>query len=193
MGRVARGLELLRAEAGTATLQLVLAQGLCRLLPPYVGVRLRPRLLRAAGLRLGRGTTIWGALVLGGAHDPATMLSIGEECSINGGCTFDLAAPVRIGHNVSFGHDVLIVTAGHRIGPPGRRAGELEPAPVTIADGVWLGARSVVLPGVTIGAGSVVAAGAVVTRDVPPDVLVAGVPARVVRRYDVASHPIAGQ
>ena len=52
---------------------------------------------------------------------------------------------------------------------------------MTIGDGCWLGARAVVLPGVRIGAGSIVAAGALVTRDVPPNSLVAGVPAKLVR------------
>lgn len=178
---VRRAVGLARGEAGPLPLRLVLAQMACGALPPFTGVRLRPRLLRAAGVRIGRGTTIWGSVVLGGANDPTRNLLIGEECNLNGGCTFDLAAPVSLGHNVSFGHEVLVVTGSHRIGPPGRRAGELTAAPVTIGDGAWVGARATLLPGVTIGRGAVVAAGAVVTADVAPDTLVAGVPARPVR------------
>jgi acetyltransferase-like isoleucine patch superfamily enzyme len=74
-----------------------------------------------------------------------------------------------------------LVTAGHPVEPDQRRA-YFTAAPITIETNVWIGAAATVLPGVTVGAGSVVAAGAVVTRDVPPATLVAGVPARVVRR-----------
>jgi acetyltransferase-like isoleucine patch superfamily enzyme len=59
--------------------------------------------------------------------------------------------------------------------------------PIRIEDGVWIGSRVTVLPGVTIGAGAVIAAGAVVNRDVPPDTLVGGVPARVLRHLDEPS------
>ncbi|NTU65300.1 MAG: hypothetical protein HGB05_18340 [Chloroflexi bacterium] len=62
-----------------------------------------------------------------------------------------------------------------------QRAGATFSAPVTIQDGTWLGARCIVLPGVTVGRGSVVGAGSVVTKDVPPNTLVGGVPAKVIR------------
>lgn len=173
-----RIMALVRAELGTAPIRFVFAQAICGVLPPFVGVRLRTRMLRLGGLRIGRGTTIWGQILIGGSPDPARQLSFGDECMINGGCTFDVAAPITVGCNVAFGHEVLVVTGGHEVGPSGRRAGALTARPVTIGEGAWLGARAIVLPGVTIGAGAVVAAGAVVTRDVPPDTMVAGVPAR---------------
>ena len=62
------------------------------------------------------------------------------------------------------------------------------PAPIVIGDKVWIGANATVLPGVTIGKGAIVAAGAVVTRDVPPNTIVAGVPARVVREIRPGEH-----
>jgi acetyltransferase-like isoleucine patch superfamily enzyme len=65
-----------------------------------------------------------------------------------------------------------------------RRYAGLEALPVTIGAGVWVGARAMIMPGVTIGDGAVIAAGAVVTKDVPPNTLVAGVPARIVRELD---------
>jgi acetyltransferase-like isoleucine patch superfamily enzyme len=61
---------------------------------------------------------------------------------------------------------------------------DIEGAPIVIEDNVWLGANVVVMPGVTIGKHSVVAAGSVVTKDVPPDTIVAGVPAKVVKKLD---------
>ena len=94
---------------------------------------------------------------------------------------FDVSADIELGNDVAVGQQVLILTQTHRLGPSERRADVLTSAPVTIGDGCWIGARAVILPGVTIGPGAVVAAGAVVREDVPPDVLVAGVPARPVR------------
>ena len=105
-------------------------------------------------------------------------LTIGPNCWINVGCRFDLSDDISIGPGVALGHDVLILTSTHRLGDHHRRAAELTVGPVTIDEGAWIGARAVILPGRTIGAGAVVAAGAVVTQDVPPDVMVGGVPAR---------------
>lgn len=172
--------DVVRAELSVVSVRFCLAQALCGLLPPFVGVRTRTRVLRLGGLRLGRGTTVWGRIVVGGAADPARRLVLGEHCVVNGGCTFDVAAPITVGHDVAFGHEVLVVTGSHERGPSGRRAGALSAEPVVIGDGAWIGARAVVLPGVVIGRGAIVAAGAVVTRDVAADTLVAGVPARAV-------------
>jgi acetyltransferase-like isoleucine patch superfamily enzyme len=71
----------------------------------------------------------------------------------------------------------MLLTTGHDLGPHEQRAGELTAAPIVVGDGAWIGARSVVLPGITVGPGAVVAAGSVVTTDCEPDGLYAGVPA----------------
>lgn len=89
-----------------------------------------------------------------------------------------------IGDRVNIGPFVRLITDTHEIGPPARRAGPGRFDPITIGDGVWIGAAVTVLGGVTIGAGAVVAAGAVVTADVPPNTIVGGVPARVIRSLD---------
>ena len=99
---------------------------------------------------------------------------IGYDCAFTGHAAIDIADEVMIAHKVN------LVTAGHPVEPDERRA-HISAAPITIETNVWIGAAATVLPGVTIGAGSVVAAGAVVTRDVPPATLVAGVPATVIR------------
>ena len=88
------------------------------------------------------------------------------------------AAKITIGTKVAISREAFICTASHDITKPNR---PLITAPITICDGVWIGARAIVLPGVTIGEGSVVAARSVVTKDVPPYSLVAGNPARVVK------------
>jgi maltose O-acetyltransferase len=177
-GKVAR---LLRDELGPIQPRLLLAHLIAGLIPAYVGGRVRTRILRAIGLQIGKSTLIMGAPRIHGAGDIRSQLTIGERGMINIGCFFDLNQPIWIGDNVSLGHEVMILTTSHQIGRAGHRAGMLQSAPVRIEDGVWIGARSVVLPGVTIGAGGVVAAGAIVTRDVPPNTLVGGVPARPLR------------
>ena len=91
---------------------------------------------------------------------------------------------VTIGTSVAIGPHTRIVTDTHDIGAPTRRAGTGRKEPVVIEDGAWIGASVTILPGVTIGRGAVVAAGAVVTRDVSPNTLVAGVPAKVIRKLD---------
>ena len=100
-------------------------------------------------------------------------------------------ADVHIGDRVLIGPNVSITTAGHPVNPETRRGGRQFSLPVTIGDDVWIGGHVIVLPGVTIGAGSVVAAGAVVTRDVPTGVIVAGVPCRVIRPIDSRDDPAA--
>ena len=108
-------------------------------------------------------------------------MHLGRNTTLNPPCAICLDADVWIGDGVLVGHDTVIATGWHEIGPPEARGGELRPRSVVVGDGVWIGAGALVLPGVTIGAGAVVAGGAVVHRDVEPNTLVAGVPARLVR------------
>jgi maltose O-acetyltransferase len=112
-------------------------------------------------------------------------LSIGERTWVNVGCFFELQDEIQIGDGVSIGHDVMFLTSSHQIGRHGWRAGAATTAPISVGSGVWIGARSVILPGVTLGAGSVVAAGSIVNKDVGADTLVAGVPAKMVRSLPI--------
>ena len=93
--------------------------------------------------------------------------------------------PVTIGDHVMVGPQVGIYTATHpldfRLRRPGPDYGEYG-KPVTIGDDVWIGGHAVINPGVTIGSRSVVASGAVVTKDVPDNVVVGGNPARIIKR-----------
>jgi maltose O-acetyltransferase len=157
---------------------------LAGLLPPYHGTWLRLWLLRAAGLRIGSDSGIGGRLWVAGGPHPASRLEIGARCFLNDGCRFDVSAPVVMGDNVYLGHDVAMLTASHRLGGRSHRAGLSFAEPITIGSGSWVGARAVVLGGVTIGEGAVVAAGAVVTRSVPPNTLVGGVPAVLIRELE---------
>lgn len=167
-----------------AHLRLALATLLLVPVPPLMACRLRAALHRLGGVRVRRGTLLAGGLRIEGPGDAAGRIEIDTGCWINTGCLLDASAAITIERNVAIGQNVSIITGTHEIGSHLRRAGELIARPVRIGAGSWLGAGTVVLPGVVVGAGAIVAAGSVVTRDVEPDTLVAGAPARIVRRLD---------
>ncbi len=172
---------LVRAEFEGFHLRLLIARMLLAPLPIHVGGRLRGAILRLAGFQIGRGTIFAGTPIITLADNHYKNLLIGEGCWFNIACLFDLGAQIRIGDKVSMGHGVLILTRSHEVGTSEQRALTLLVKPVNVGSGVWLGSRSTILPGVTIGDGAIVAAGSVVHQDVPPNTLVAGVPARVVK------------
>jgi maltose O-acetyltransferase len=130
--------------------------------------------MRASGLTIGKASCFWGLPTLVGTGDFPTRLTVGEHCGFNKGAFFDLEERVTIGNHVAVGHDVMFLTRTHRPGSGAQRAGEILRAPIVIEDGVWLGARCTIMPGVRVGAGSVVGASVVVTADVPPNTLVMG-------------------
>jgi maltose O-acetyltransferase len=113
--------------------------------------------------------------------DYGTQIRIGARTFVNFGLVALDPAPITIGSDVQIGPNVQLLTPTHPIDPDLRRAKWEGARPIDIADNVWLGGGAIVLPGVSIGADSVVGAGAVVTRDVPPGVVVVGNPARMVR------------
>jgi maltose O-acetyltransferase len=181
----ARVLTALRQEVEALDPAKAAAQAMASALPHLSFSRTRTLLLRGAGFRMGPRTRVMGSLVVTGRGDHRTLFSIGDDSMITGPMLVDLEAAVTIGDRVYIGHEALLLTVNHDIGGPGQRCGNSDRRPIVIEDGAWLGARVTVLPGVTIGAGAVVAAGALVTRDVPANHLVAGVPARVVRALPV--------
>jgi acetyltransferase-like isoleucine patch superfamily enzyme len=158
-----------------------LAQSAAVLFPQQSFNRTRTALLRAAGVKIGAHSLIQGPLHVTGMGNPCHFLSIGDSTIITGPLHVDLGAPVKIGNGVRIGHDVYLLTVNHAIGAQWLRSGTSEFWGIEIGDGAWIASRVTVLPKVRIGAGAVVAAGAVVSRDVPDNTLVAGVPARVIR------------
>jgi maltose O-acetyltransferase len=149
----------------------------------------------AIGIRIGRGSSVqlgvrvWfhgpGQNRRGGPWDAACGGSrVGAGTRINRDCTLDTRGGLRIGDHVSISPEVVILTADHGRDLPGF---PLQHRPVVIEDYVWIGMRAMILPGVRVGRGAVVAAGAIVTRDVEPMSVVAGVPARVVAHRDPAA------
>ena len=95
-----------------------------------------------------------------------------------------IIGPVDIGNNVNLAQGITVTALNHNFSDTNKRIDEqgVSTNPVTIEDDVWVGANAVILPGVTIGEHCVVAAGAIVTKDVPPHSLVAGVPAKVIKK-----------
>lgn len=92
--------------------------------------------------------------------------------------------PVTIGNHVNLAQGITVTALNHNFSDANKRIDEqgVTTTPVVIEDDIWIGANAVILPGVTIGSHSVVAAGAVVTKDVPPHSLVAGVPAKIIKQ-----------
>lgn len=113
--------------------------------------------------------------------DDEASLTIGDFVFVGAGCQFDVAQSISIGSHTLIAPSVFITDHGHAIA----RAHRIDEQgshrkPVTIGNDVWIGTKSVILPGVTIGDGAVIGAGSVVRQDVDPYTIVAGVPARPV-------------
>lgn len=116
-----------------------------------------------------------------------SKVSIGSGTTINRGCRFYAShyhkdVRIQIGNHVAVAPEVSFFAAGHdykSLSLPDTASS------ITVGDHVWIGARSVILQGVNIGEGTVIAAGSVVTKDIPPYTVVAGVPARVIKNRDL--------
>lgn len=109
-------------------------------------------------------------------------IQVGKNVFINACCHFQDHGGVTIGDGCQIGHNVVFATLNHGLAPEDRKS--TYPAPIVLGQNVWVGSNATVLQGVTIGNNSVVAAGAVVTSDVPDNVVVAGIPAKIIKRID---------
>lgn len=133
-------------------------------------------------LRLWWYRTIWrlsvghrSYILLGTTFDARGNFMLGNGSVINQNCRMDNRGGITIGDNVSISADVIVLTADH---DPNSPTFEGRMRPVTIQDLAFVGTRAMILPGITVGKGGVVAAGSVVTKDVQPFTIVAGVPAK---------------
>lgn len=107
-------------------------------------------------------------------------IKIGAHVFINAGVMMVDTGGITIEDDVLIGPGSYLISVNHQLNPQHRK--ELQLAPVLIKKNAWLGAKSIILPGVTIGESAVVGAGAVVTKSVPPATLVAGNPARIIKK-----------
>jgi maltose O-acetyltransferase len=113
--------------------------------------------------------------------DYGYRIRVGARTFVNYGLVALDVASIEIGDDVQIGPNVQLLTPTHPLEPDARRAKWEAAEPIAIEGNVWLGGGVIVLPGVTIGENTVVGAGSIVTRDLPPNVVAAGNPARVVR------------
>ena len=106
-------------------------------------------------------------------------IEIGDNVFINACCHFQDHGGVTLGDGCQIGHNVVFAPLDHGLAPEDRHT--TYPAPIVLGRNVWVGSNSTILQGVTIGDNAVVAAGAVVTKDVPADAIVGGVPAKIMK------------
>lgn len=105
---------------------------------------------------------------------------VGKDVFINQNCTFMDRGGITLEDKVLIAPRVNLVTINHSIAPKQRR--DTESKPIHICKNVWIGTGAAVMPGVTIGENAIIAAGSVVTKDIPPGVIAAGVPAKVIKK-----------
>ena len=181
-----------RGERVRSTLRRVGAH-VVNVISGVVGDDVAGRLVRRGVVRLAGADVPRSTHLLGDTYfSRAANLHTGERCLVNRRCYLDLHASITLRDDVVIGHGTSIITSRHRLGSARRRAGSVEGVQVVIDSGAWVGANATILPGVTVGSGAVVAAGAVVTDDVPPNAVVAGMPARVIRWLDRPNGTKAG-
>lgn len=155
-----------------------------KLLAHFPSQWFRQLVLSLLGAKIGKGAVLYGGFEI---RSPR-KLKIGVNSCIGHRATLDARGGLTIGKNVNLSSEVMIWTAQHDYRDP--RFGTLF-KPVIICDYVWLGPRCIILPGVTVGEGAVIAAGAVVTKDVAPYIVVGGVPAQKIadRTKDLSYNP----
>ena len=136
---------------------------------------IRDFLSEIIGVRIDESTTIFAPFYT----NFGKFTSIGKNVFINHACSFLDMGGITIEDYVLIGPKVNLVTENHPLDPGDRKA--LITKPIIIKRNAWIGAGAIILPGVTIGENSVVAAGAVVSRDVPANVVVGGIPAKIIK------------
>ncbi|RSK43116.1 acyltransferase [Hymenobacter rigui] len=146
----------------------------------FVSVRGRPLLRNEGRIELGHRVRVWSHVSRVKLFvAPGAVLQVGDDSRLNG-VHISVSRRVTIGRHVRLGPNVVILDDDFHDAANHQATGQQ--APVCIHDHAWVAMNALILQGVTIGEGAAVAAGAVVTRDVPPYTLVAGVPARVIRQ-----------
>jgi maltose O-acetyltransferase len=171
--------------------RLIALNAVAGVLPRHQVSLTRARLFALAGFRIGAGTRLAAAPKINGGVGLFSNLVIGKDCAIEVDCVFDLEERISMGDRVTLSPGVMILTSTHELDIREHRAGAVQLAPVAIGDGAWIGARSVILPGVTVGTGAIVDPGSVVNKDVLPHTRVGGTPALQLEVLQAHETPLA--
>lgn len=115
--------------------------------------------------------------------DCGKNITVGKNVFINACCKFQDQGGITIGNGVLIGHNVTLATLNHDENPNKRQ--NIYPKSIKIGDNVWIGSNATILGGVSVGNGAIIGANAVVTHDVPSNTIVAGIPARVLRKINI--------
>ena len=137
--------------------------------------QMRERLSEIIGTKIDESTTVFAPFYTNFGR----FIQMGKNVFINHACTFLDMGGITIENDVQIGPKVNLITENHPLDPANRKA--LICKPIVIKRNAWIGAAVTILPGVTIGENAVVAAGAVVSKDVPDNVIVGGVPAKIIK------------
>ncbi|MCW3103864.1 MAG: acetyltransferase [Bacteroidetes bacterium] len=138
--------------------------------------QVRERLSEITGVEIDESTTIFAPF----HTNFGRFIQLGKNVFINHACSFLDMGGITIEDNVLIGPKVNLITENHSLEPSKRRY--LSCKPIVIKQNAWIGASATILPGVTIGENAVVAAGAVVSKDVPANAVVGGVPAKLIKK-----------
>lgn len=165
-----------------AQLRLYIFSYFIQFLPRSRAFGVKRWLGQRAGIKVASGVRLYSSV-----RFETGNIFIGKSTWVGPAVRF-MAGPharITIGQNCDIAPECLFVTGSHQIGTSSRRAGLGHSLPITVGDGTWIGARVTVLGGVNVGKGCVIAAGAVVTKDIPDNVLAGGIPARVIRKLSL--------
>ena len=160
-------------KAGVGMLKLIFLNTICQIY--ILTSKIRIFLMKYTGIKIGKGTSIRGK-----CYFDSVNIRIGDNCSINHSCQFNLGkSKLTIGNNVYVTMNVNFCGVSHEIGNHKQRAGDNTYKDICIEDGVWIGTDVVLLQGITIKKGTIIAAGSVVTKDISENVIVGGNPAKI--------------
>lgn len=144
----------------------------------YTNEEIRQQMSQITGQELDESFSLF----LPFTSDFGKNIRIGKNVFINSGCRFQDQRQIIIGDGSLIGHNVVFATINHDYDPLNR--GTMYLKPIELKQRTWIGSNATILPGVTIGENSVVAAGSVVTKDVPPDTIVGGNPAKFISNLE---------
>jgi acetyltransferase-like isoleucine patch superfamily enzyme len=187
-------MKAIRAVGFVKASRFLIGEMACFLLDHCVVPQIRVFLLRLFGARIGRDCVIYEVRFINLYRGSFRNLQIGNECFVGHECLFDLAAPIRLQDRVTLAQRVTVLTHIN-VGFDDHPLQSLYPpqaAPADFGEGCFVGASSTILCGASIGKRCMVAAGSVVLRSTPDQVLVGGVPARVIHELRFSESPAKG-